>query len=170
VVDVSTNDYVVVNGNKFNVVTPQSNFTSQKISYGDQFKNNRSSSFAVGVRIPIINSFVARNQVSQAKINLRNAEFLAQSTQTQLKQSIEEAYFNMRAAQDRYKALRDQVAAYTESFRIAEVRFNSGLGTSVDYLIAKNNLDRANLNLVAARYDYALRTRILDYYQSKPLF
>ncbi|HYC27919.1 MAG TPA: TolC family protein [Chitinophagaceae bacterium] len=170
IVDVSTNDYVLVNGTKFNVVTPQSNFSSQKISYGDQFKNNRSSSFGVGIRIPIINSFLARNQVSQAKINLRNAEFLAQSTQTQLRQSIEEAYFNMRAAQDRYKAIRDQVAAYQESFRIAEVRFNAGLGTSVDYLIAKNNLDRANINLVTARYDYALRTRVLDYYQSKPLF
>ena len=170
VVDVSTNDYVIVNGNKVNVVTPQSNFSSAKIPYGNQFKNNYSTSVAIGIRIPIVNSFIVRNQVAQAKINLRNAEFTAQSTQTQLRQSIEEAYLNMRAAQDRYKALTDQVAAFTESFRIAEVRFNSGLGSSVDYLIAKNNLDRASISLVSARYDYALRTRILDYYQSKPLF
>jgi len=141
-----------------------------KIAYTEQLKNNRGTQFSVGVNIPIINSFNARNRVAQWKINVRNAEFLAQSTQTELRQSIEEAYFNMRAAQDRYTALRDQVAAYQESFRIAEVRFNAGLGTSVDYLIAKNNLDRANLNLVSARYDYALRTKILDYYQSKPLF
>ncbi|HEY0679352.1 MAG TPA: TolC family protein [Chitinophagaceae bacterium] len=170
VVDVATNDYIIVNGSKYNVQSPQSNFVSQKISYSDQFKNNYSTSVAIGVRIPIINSFFARNQVAQAKINLKNAEFISKSTQTQLRQSIEQAYFNMKAAQERYRVLQDQVAAFTESYRAAEVRFNAGLGTSVDYLVARTNLDRANINLVNARYDYVLRTKVLDYYQSKPLW
>jgi outer membrane protein len=34
----------------------------------------------------------------------------------------------------------------------------------VDYLLAKNRLDQANLNLVVARYDYVLRTKVLDFY------
>ncbi|MBD0286930.1 MAG: TolC family protein, partial [Flavisolibacter sp.] len=46
----------------------------------------------------------------------------------------------------------------------AEVRFNAGVGTIVEYLIAKNNLDRANNNLIVSKYDYALRKKILDYY------
>jgi len=29
----------------------------------------------------------------------------------------------------------------------------------------KNNLDRARTNLVVARYEYLLRTRVLDFYQ-----
>jgi outer membrane protein len=73
-------------------------------------------------------------------------------------------------AQDRYKALTSQVDAYRESFRSAEIRFNEGAITSVDYIIAKNNLDRANLNVISASYDYVLRTKIIDYYQSKPLW
>jgi outer membrane protein len=76
----------------------------------------------------------------------------------------------MTAAQDRYKALTEQVAAFQESFRSAEIRFNEGAINSVDYLVAKNNLDRANLSLITGRYDYVLRTKILDYYQSKPLW
>ncbi len=108
--------------------------------------------------------------MAQAKIDLKRAEFVAQSTETQLRQFIEQAYFNMKAAQDRYRVLTEQHAAFAESFRIAEVRFNAGLGTSIDYLIARINLDRANINLVRARYDYVLRTKILDYYQSKPLW
>ena len=76
----------------------------------------------------------------------------------------------MKAAQERYRVLTEQVNAFALSFRAAEVRFDAGLGTSVDYLIAKNNLDRANINLVNARYDYVLRTKILDYYQNKPLW
>jgi outer membrane protein len=78
----------------------------------------------------------------------------------------------MTAAKNRYLALLDQVAAYTESFHAAEARYNTGSTTliSLDYLTAKNNLDRANVNLIIARYDYILRTKILDYYQGKPLW
>ncbi len=76
----------------------------------------------------------------------------------------------MITASDQYKVLLEQVDAYTESFRAAEIRFNNGVGTPVDYLTAKNNLDRANINLITAKYDYVLRTKILDYYQGKQLW
>ena len=46
----------------------------------------------------------------------------------------------MTAANDRYKTLQQQVSDFSESFGIAEVRFNAGVITQVDYLIAKNNL------------------------------
>ncbi|TMI86048.1 MAG: TolC family protein, partial [Bacteroidetes bacterium] len=85
-------------------------------------------------------------------------------------QQIDQAYINMVSASDRYKVLLDQVSAYDESFRAAEIRFNNGVGTSIDYLTAKNNLDRANLSLITAKYDYVLRTKVLDYYQGKQLW
>ena len=141
-----------------------------KIQYYNQLKNNYRTNVGVGIDIPILNNFRVRNQLSLDKINLKSAEFTAQTTQIQLKQNIERDHFNMEASLNRYKALAEQVTAYTESFRAAEVRFNEGASTSVDYLIAKNNLDRANINLIIARYDYVLRTKILDYYQGKTLW
>ncbi|MBL4677424.1 MAG: hypothetical protein JKY70_14645 [Mucilaginibacter sp.] len=39
--------------------------------------------------------------------------------------------------------------------------------TSVDYVLAKNYLDRANLNLINARYDCYIYNKILDYYQGR---
>jgi outer membrane protein len=41
------------------------------------------------------------------------------------------------------------------------------VGTSIDYLTAKDRLDRANLNLVNAKYDFVLRKKVLDYYSGK---
>lgn len=166
----STNGFVTLNGNKVPVFVNNENVREERIGYLDQIKNNYGTFVGVGVRIPILNSFRARNQVSLAKIDLKSAEYTAQATYIQLKQFIEQAYFNMKAAQERYRVLTEQVNAFALSFRAAEVRFDAGLGTSVDYLIAKNNLDRANINLVNARYDYVLRTKILDYYQNKPLW
>jgi outer membrane protein len=143
---------------------------SQKIEYYDQLSNNYRTYVGVGISIPIFNNFRFRNQIALAKIDLKSASYTAQTRQIQLKQNIEQDHFNMTAAKNRYQALLEQVAAYTESFLAAEVRFNAGATTSIDYLIAKNNLDRANVNLIIARYDYVLRTKILDYYQGKPLW
>ena len=143
---------------------------AQKIEYYDQLSNNYRTYVGVGINIPIFNNLRNRNQVAMAKIDLKNATYAAQTRQIQLKQNIEQDHFNMTAAKNRYLALLDQVAAYMESFNAAEARFNAGASTSIDYLIAKNNLDRANVNLIIARYDYILRTKILDYYQGKPLW
>ena len=166
----TTNQYVIVNGVKTPVISPRTNFSTQKIKYNDQLDNNLFTSVNLGLRIPILNALQSRTRVRQAKIDQKNAEYIEQTTKIQLSQAISQAYFNMTAAQGRYKALLDQVAAFQESFRSAEIRFNEGAINSVDYIIAKNNLDRANLNLISARYDFVLRTKILDYYQSKPLW
>jgi outer membrane protein len=168
--DVVSSDYVVVNGNQSPVIRKQNNFSTQKISYSDQLNNNRGTGFSLDMRIPIFNSFFQRNQIKLAKLVLKNNEFIAKTTRTQLQQNIEQAYVNMTTASDRYKTLLEQVNAFTESFRAAEIRFNAGVGNSIDYLTAKNNLDRANINLINAQYDYVLRTKILDYYKGVKLW
>lgn len=165
--EVASNDYVSVNGSKVPVMTKRANFTSQKISYADQFNNNYNTSLFLSIQVPILNRFRAKNRVALAKIDLKNAEVQAETVKTQLGQNIEQAYFNMTAGIDKYKTLQRQVADFTESFRTAEVRFNAGAITQVDYLIAKNNVDRANANLISAKYDYIFRVKILDYYQGK---
>src|SRR6185503_13938312 len=168
--DVVSTDYVIVNGNQSPVIKKQGNFSSQKISYSDQLKNNRNSGFSLDLQIPIFNQFVQRNRIKLAKINLKSNELIVTTTKTQLQQAIEQAYSNMTSASDRYKILLQQVEAYSESFRAAEIRFNAGVGNSIDYLTAKNNLDRANINLINAQYDYVLRTKVLDYYKGMRLW
>jgi outer membrane protein len=140
---------------------------SQPINYVDQFRNNYSTSFGLGLRIPILSAFQGRNRVSLAKINLLDAEYTERSTQVQLKQNIEQAYLNMTAAFERYQVLIEQIKAYTGSFNAAEARFNAGVLNSVDFVLTKNNLDQANSALISARYDYLIRAKILDYYQGK---
>jgi outer membrane protein len=105
-----------------------------------------------------------------AKINLQDRQLIAKTTRSQLGRNVDQAYINMLSAFDRYKVSLEQVSAYEESFHAAEIRFNNGVGTSVDYLVARVNYDRANINLVIAKYDYVLRTKILDFYQGKQLW
>ncbi|MGZ8550357.1 MAG: TolC family protein [Chitinophagaceae bacterium] len=168
--DNTSNDYVIVGGTPTPVIYKQDNFNISKINYNDQLNNNLYTSFGFNLRIPIFNSLQQRNRIRQAKINYKSTELSANTTRTQLSQAIDQAYINMNTAADRYKTIMEQVSAFDESFRAAGIRFNSGVGNSIDYLTAKNNLDRANINLIIAKYDYVLRTKILDYYQGKQLW
>jgi outer membrane protein len=137
---------------------------NEKISYSNQLKNNRFTSLGVGLSIPIFNSSIARNRVKLSEISLKNTELVEQETKRDLRQRIDQAYLNMNNAYERYKVLLTQVAAYEDSYKAAEVRFNAGVGTSVDYLTTKDRLDQATLNLVNAKYDFVLRKKILDFY------
>lgn len=168
--EVTTDNYVLVDGDKVPVVARQDNFTTNKINYGNQFKNNFNTSLSIGVSIPLLNRLQNRTQIKTAELIEKDAEITLNATKTQLQQNIEQAYVNLTSAQKRFDVLTDQVAAFKESFREAEVRFDAGSITSVDYLIAKNNLDNANINLIIARYDYVLRSTILDYYSGKISF
>ena len=164
---VTSDNFVNINGTQYPVITPERTFTSQKINYNDQIRNNFSSSFSVNLRIPIFNTVYAKTRIAQAKVELQNAEIIEEATKLQLKQAVDQAYFNMEAARTRYDAVNRQAEAFKKAFDAAEVRFNAGAGTSVDYSVAKNNLDRASINLINVRYDYVLRTRILDYYRGE---
>jgi len=140
---------------------------NQNIAFYDQFKNNYYSQVGLTLRIPILNYLQKRNSIALAKIDLLNYTYIEDNSKIKLRQNVEQAYLNMTNAYERYTTLLEQVAAYKESFRTAEIRFNVGVLTSVDFVVAKNNLDRSNLNLINARYDCYIYSKILDYYQGK---
>lgn len=144
--------------------------TGNKVPYYDQLSNNYFTNYGFSLRIPILNSLQVRHTVEKSKVALARSEFNQKGMLTTLKQNIERDHLNLENTRNRYQALVEQVAAYTENFRAAEIRFNNGASTSVDYLIAKNNLDRSTTNLIIARYEYVLRTKILDYYRGQMMY
>ncbi len=164
-VPAQTGQYVNAGGTTYDVLA--TSYSTQKTAFGDQVKNNRFQYFGFQLNIPILNFLSTRNNVKIAKLNYENSKVLSTASRNQLQQMVETAWQNLRSAYGQYKGYADQVKAYGESFRTAEIRFNAGAINSVDYVIAKNNFDRANTNLNSAKYNYIFRTKILEYYQGK---
>ena len=138
-------------------------------AFTDQIKNNFNRSVSLILRVPIFQGYQSRNRITTAKITQQNAELTALNTRLTLRQQIETAYTTMRAGANRYRATQLQVASLEKAFQVADSRFNAGAINATDYTIAKTNLDRARASLVQSKYDYVFRTKILDYYQNKPL-
>jgi outer membrane protein len=139
----------------------------QNIGYGDQFRNNYSSYVTLGLNIPIFTNGIKRNTLAKAKINALYQRDVEENSKIVLKQNVEQAYYNMMAAYKKYQALTEQVRAYTESYRIYKIRYDAGVLTSVDFILAKNALDAATISQISAKYDYFIESKILDYYQGK---
>lgn len=164
---VPTGGFINTPTGKQSVFADQANYSDQNIKYWDQFKNNYGTALTLGLNIPIFTNHIKKNAVALAKINLENQQLIEDNTKIQLKQNVEQAYYNMLSAYNSFKATNEQVNAYTESYRISKIRLDAGVITSVDFIIAQNNLDAAKLNLISARYDYFIYSKILDYYQGK---
>jgi outer membrane protein len=166
----ASNEYVNVGGTQYNVYKSYNNYESVKIPYFDQIKNNRYTNLFVSLQIPLFNNFALRNNVRLAKIDLKDAKLQTQAVKTALQLEVEQAWENQKTSLKEFAAMQNQVKAYETSFSAATARFNEGVGTSIDYLTTKNNLDRVNSNLIITKYTLLLRTKILEYYDGKKMW
>jgi len=147
------------------------NFYNNKygIPFSDQRKSNESYGFGISLNIPIFNQFQVRTGISNAKIQVENKELELQSAKNALRKEIEQAYSNASAAFKRYIANEKAVVSTQEAFRYTEEKFNVGMINSVEYNQSKNNLSKAQSDLLQAKYEYIFKTKILDFYNGKPI-
>lgn len=160
---------ILPDGSSQQIFFSQDRYDFEDYSFTDQLGNNLNRSAQLSLNIPIFNQRFSRTQILNAKLQQDNAQLNADNTRLLLRQQIETAYTNLNTSLNRYRATQIQVTALEQALRVAESRFNAGALNGTDYSIAKTNLDRARASLVQAKYDYVFRTKILDFYQNKPL-
>jgi len=162
---VETGDFVTFNNQDIPVLTEQTAFNAQSINFRDQFDNNLSTVIGVAVNVPLFNGFRAKNNVAIEKIRVEESLIELERTHLDIKNTIAQVHFDMEATYMRYESLQKQVEAFQESYRVNEIRFNSGVSNFLNYVTSKNNLDNAKLNLNNAKYEYLLRIKVLEYYR-----
>lgn len=133
-------------------------------TYADQIRDNLGKGVGLTLSIPILGGFQKRINVSRAKIKVRNAEIDLENTENNLQQQTAQVLINLETAKEKYLELKNQVEAYQESFRVAEVQFEAGAINSVEFLLQKNKYDQSSIDLVVAQYEWQLRQRIANYY------
>lgn len=149
--------------------------TTGKINWGDtrafdlQFKGNRSGSIYVGLSIPIFNGYQVSTAINQSKMYQETVDLNLQSEKLRLRKNIESAYADATAAYQTYIARGKSVDAFREAFMYTEEKLNVGMVNSTDYNVAKIQLSNAESDLVAAKYDYIFKTKILDFYLGRSI-
>ncbi len=141
----------------------------EKTPFNTQIDQNLNRSFGFNLTIPIFNGWASKTSVDRAKINYQRAQLNDELVRDRLYKDIQQAHADAAGALRKYNASAKSVNAMQEAFKYAESKFELGALNALDFLIAKNNLDRAKSDLLQAQYEYIFKTKILDFYLGKPL-
>ena len=135
----------------------------------NQIGDNLSKYMGVSLNIPIFNRNSTRLNIQRAEVNRRSQEIRLEQSKNTVRQNIETAYYDFEAAVKSYNASLKQVSSREEAFRMMSQRYEVGAVDFTQYQISENDLFRAKSDLLRAKFDLIYKTKILDYYQGKPL-
>jgi len=134
-----------------------------------QFSDNFGQAISFTLTVPIFNNLQAKGNIEKAKVNVLLGKLNEQDVKNQVRKSVEQASTNLIAAEKKLAASQDQLTSEERTYKDLEKKFNLGLVNATDFLVEKNNLSKASLNLVQAKYDYLFKTKVVDFYLGKTL-
>ncbi|MEG1934413.1 MAG: TolC family protein [Rikenellaceae bacterium] len=134
-----------------------------------QFANNGNEYVGLSVSIPIFNRLSTRNNIRSAKISMHNRSLALVDAKQALRKEIEQAYYNANAAYDKYQFAGKALVSARVAFTYEQNRAEAGRSTIFDYNDAKTRMERAESELIQAKYDFIFRSKILDYYKGIPI-
>lgn len=137
--------------------------------FREQFRDNSSAYLSLNLNIPIFNSSFARNGIKRSKVALSSAEYDLLIAKKQLSKEIKQALINVETSYQSYVQSIDNVETNKESFRHIEKKLDVGAATFSDYDTALNNLVNAQSQQQYAKYEYIFNTKIIDFYENKPI-
>ncbi|MCC6762187.1 MAG: TolC family protein [Chitinophagaceae bacterium] len=163
---VPTQSFVSVQGQSYFVNTPVSIPSSfVDANYFRQLDYNFRQSVGLSLQVPIFNGHQARTNYKRAIINQENIQLQMAADSLTLKQDIYTAYQNAINALATYNSRTKayQTAAY--SYSLGQQRFEVGLLPVFELITLQNNVQRALIDQLTARFEYVFRTKILEFYR-----
>jgi outer membrane protein len=143
--------------------------TNPQQSFLDQVNQRFGQSIGMNLQIPIFNGYSARSNVRRAKINYQNTLVQEQLTKNSLNKVVSQAVLDLRAAESRYVSTQNAFNAQKDAFYVVEQRYNVGLVNSLDFSTAQTNRNKAEIDMIQAKYDLIFRAKVIDYYLGKQI-
>ncbi len=147
----------------------QMQYNEEPYPFADQLNDNKSATVSLGVSIPIFSGYQTSTQIKNARLSLYSAKLEMQKTYNNIYKSVVQAYNDAKAALNKYNAAKKSLEAQKTSFENLSKKFSVGMVSYVDFNVAKNNLFKAENDLLQAKYEYVFKLKILDFYIGKPL-
>lgn len=129
-----------------------------------QFSDNLGYNFSLNVNIPIFNRTQSKTNIARQYVNKELSQVSLDNEKLQLKQAIEQAFVDSKAAAKTYEAAKASLEAQREAFKNAQESYNLGASTLFDFDLVRNRLVSAESALIRAKYDFVFKTKVLQFY------
>lgn len=137
--------------------------------FWDQFRHNSREYVGLTLNIPIFNRRATRNNIRSAYLSMRSQELALTEAQQNLRKEIEQAYYNADAAFAKYRASETALESARVAFAYEQQKSDAGRSTIFDYNDARNRMEKAESDLIQAKYEFIFRSKILDFYRGIPI-
>ena len=145
-------------------------FHPTKISFNDQITQNYGKALGLSMSMPIFNGMQTHYAYQKARLGELNASYNLQAAELSLQQEITQAIANWKAALAKYESTQKYAVSMQAAFDANSKKLNAGIINTLEFNTAKNNLAKSQSELVNAKYDLMLKTKIVDFYLGRPLY
>lgn len=111
-------------------------------------------SVSAQLSLPIFNGFQREQQIEQARVGERNAEYQKRAAELTQTTNISSAYLDLVTARDAVAIQEQNVAAARNALLLANERYRAGAITSVDLVQVRTDFERAATDRITAIYDF----------------
>jgi outer membrane protein len=143
--------------------------TGGSYSYPAQIKDNQYKQLSFSLIVPIFDGWRVRSRISNSKIAVLDARYQLDAVRQELYSDIHQMHNEARNALNRYNSAEKASLSAEEAFNFAQQQFRLGLINFVDFQLSQSNLFSAQSNMAQAKYEYYLRSMILDFYRGEAM-
>ena len=86
-----------------------------------------------------------------------------------LYKEIQQVYYNAIAAESQYNSSTAAAKSSEDAFTLMQAKYEAGKANITEFNESKNNLLKAQSDLVRSKYEYIYRSTLIDFYRGKPL-
>ncbi|HEY8521832.1 MAG TPA: TolC family outer membrane protein [Gammaproteobacteria bacterium] len=118
--------------------------------------------WSLDIRVPLYTGGFNRSRIRQSVYEHRAALEAVERVQRQTERATRDAFLGVTSSISRVRALRQAVESARTALRANEAGFEVGTRTTVDVLLAQNQLRLAETQYARSRYDYIMNVLLLQ--------
>ena len=145
----------------------QMQYTESDYSFSDQLKDNMSTTISIGLSIPLFNGYQISTQIKNAELSLYRSYLDLENTYNEIFKLVAQAQNDAIASYSKYNALKKVYEARKTAFENKKKKFEVGLVSYLDFSVAKEELFKAQNDLLQSKYEYFFKMKILEFYTVK---
>ncbi|MCF8116965.1 MAG: TolC family protein, partial [Desulfarculaceae bacterium] len=108
----------------------------------------------VGLSWDIFSGFLTKGQENEARAQILQRKAQLRELELGISEEVEQAWLVVRESQERIEVARTALEAAEENFRLAQGRYENGVGDAIEFTDAQVARFQAASELVRARYNY----------------
>lgn len=138
-------------------------FANYQVDDNERLRDmNRIWNLGFSLNFPIFDGLATRAAVQQSETALRQTQLGKHQLIDAVEFEVRSAYLNLVEAKALIEVQRNTVEQARESLRIAKLRYENGIITSVEFTDAQLSLTQAEVNRLQSLYDYVVGLKKLE--------